>query len=56
MGGLHAKLACTTMFQRAMGIKEGEKHHFERRIVKMETIMSLCANKKTSHKYHAKGA
>jgi hypothetical protein len=44
------------MFQTIIGAKEGERHHLERRILKMETISNLCANKKTSHKYHARGA
>jgi hypothetical protein len=44
------------MFQRIMRTKEGERHHFEGRATKMETILNLCAHKKTSHKYHARGA
>jgi hypothetical protein len=42
------------MFQRIAGAKEGERHHLEGRITKMEIVSNLCANKKSSHKYHAK--
>ncbi len=55
MGGLCARLTCTTMFQKDARAKEGERHHFEGRITKMETFSNLCANKKASHNYHARG-
>ncbi len=37
------------MFLRIVGAPEG-------RIAKMEIILNLCANKKNSHKYRARGA
>jgi hypothetical protein len=42
------------MFQRIVGEKEGERHHLEGRITKMEIVLNFCANKKSSHKYHAR--
>jgi len=56
MRGLCARFTCTTMFQIIAGTKEGERHHLEGRIAKIETVSNLCANKKNSHKYHARGA
>jgi len=37
-----------------MRVKEGERHHLEGKIVKMETVPNLCANKEVVHKNHAR--
>lgn len=35
---------------------KGQTHHLEGRIVKMEAIPKLCADRKVAHKDHAKRA
>jgi hypothetical protein len=34
-------------------MKEGEKHHLEKKVVQMETILNLCACKEAMNENHA---
>jgi hypothetical protein len=43
-----------TIFRRVLREEEGERHHFKRGAIEMEAIPNLCANKKTTHKDHAR--
>jgi hypothetical protein len=45
-----------TIFRRVLKEKEGEKHNFKRGAIEMKAIPNLCANKKTTHKDHARRA
>lgn len=38
-----------------MGTIEGKRHHLEGKVVKMEVVLNLCANKKAAHKNHGRG-
>jgi hypothetical protein len=33
-------------------MKKNEKYHFKRRVVQMETILNLCANREVVHEKH----
>jgi ribosomal protein S20 len=37
-------------------MKEGEKHHLERKVAQMEAILILCVSKEVVHKNHARRA
>jgi hypothetical protein len=37
-------------------MKEGERHHLERKVAQMEAFLILCVNKEVVHKNHAKRA
>jgi hypothetical protein len=37
-------------------MKKCERHHLEKRIVKMEVVSNLCVNREVMHEDHARGA
>jgi len=34
--------------------EKGEKHHFKRKVIEMETILNLCASREVTHEDHVK--
>jgi hypothetical protein len=55
-GGLCARSLCTNILQRIVKVEEGERHFFEKGIVKMEVIPNLCASREVMHEDHARRA
>jgi hypothetical protein len=34
---------------------KGERNHLKRRVVQMEVVLNLCANRETMHENHLRG-
>jgi hypothetical protein len=45
---------CTKIFLKIVREEKGEKHHFKRKAIEMETILNLCASREVAHKDHVK--
>jgi hypothetical protein len=45
-GSLYVRPACRKIFQKVVRVKKNERHHFKRRIAKMEVVLNLRVSKK----------